>query len=272
GNVSPFHPLSVTAGVVGSSGQLDSTFISSLVANKITAGTITALVRIGVNQIELDGVNHYIGIRDPQSCNFRVLLGRQGLLAETNEWGLRIFNALGQTMWNLTDGATTPGISDAAITASKIAAATIVATHLRTDTLVVTTAAQMAYGIITNAHITDLQADKITSGILGVQLLLGVGNNILLDGINRNIGIFDDNGTLRVLMGRLGDFSTDWGLMIYDAAGNVMFAFNAGVTTFGIADLAVTNAKIQNAAITRAKIGDLEVDNAKIENLTVGTG
>jgi predicted phage tail protein len=272
GNVSPFHPLSVTAGVQGSSGQLDTTFISDLAANKITAGTINALVRIGVNQIELDGVNHFIGIRDPQSGNYRVLLGRQGLLTQTNEWGLRIFNALGQTMWNLTTGAETPGISDAAITGAKIAVGSLDAGHLSAETLFIRTAAQIEFGVIRNAHIFDLQADKLTSGHIGVQLLLGVGNNILLDGANDNIQIIDANTVLRVLMGKLGPLNSDWGLNIYDEVGNLMFSFNAGVTVFGIADLAVTNAKIQNASITNAKIGNLEVDNAKIANLTVGTG
>ena len=100
-------------------------------------------------------------------------------------------------------------------------------------------------------------------------------------------------------MGRLGPVA--YGLMVWNAAGQLMWEFSSGATTQGIQDLAITNAKIANlsvntakiadasisaakigtaqiltahiadAQIVNAKIGNLEVDSAKIANLTVGT-
>ena len=275
GNLSGFFPVSTTAGVPGTAGQLDTTYISSLAANKLIAGTITALVNIGVNQIELDGVNHLIGIRDPNTSNYRVLLGRQGPLG-TQEWGLRIFNAAGQTMWNLTDGATTEGITNAAVTAAKIRAGSIESQHLITNTAVITFAAQIANAIIADAHITSLAANKITAGTILAQLLVGIGSNIAIDGVNKQIRILDTASVLRVLIGHVPP--DDWSIQIYNAQGVLMWDPLQGALTPGIAPAAVITEKIYPNAVTATLLygdfvgGPLAVGSAEIEvgRLTFG--
>ena len=257
--------------------------ITTLTATKITTGTLQALVSIGVgNNLILEGPQRRLYVTDVNGTT-RVLLGKLGDLTNT-QYGLQLFNEFAQLMWNFTTGATTNGISDASITATKIQAATIVATHLRTDTAVITTSAQIANAIIGNAHITNLTVSKLLTGNLGVFVTLGVGgtNNIQLDGTNRIITVFDELSNARIWLGRLGVGATDYGLMIFNAAGQTMWDFNSGSSVFGIQNLAVTSAKIgtaqitsahiQNAAIANAHIGNLEVDSAKIANLTVGTG
>ena len=270
GNTSAFFPALATAGVSGTAGQIDTTYISSLAADKIIAGTIQAFVTIGVaNRIFLDGLNQWILVSDQNGIP-RAQMGKLGNLS--TEWGLRLFNAAGQTMWNFTDGAQTAGISDAAITAAKISAATITSTHLRTDTAVITTAAQIANAIIGDAKITNLSATKVISGVFLGQYFLGATGRIQMDGVNDGFAVYDGNNVLRVLLGHTLPGPEGYGLNIWNSLGQIMWSFSSGASSLGIQDLAVTRAKIDFAAIGRAQIGDLEVDNAKIENLTLGTG
>ena len=251
GNTSAaFYPASATAGISGTAGQLDTTYISSLAADKLIAGTIQALVSIGTSNIQLDGVNGpAIRIQD-QNNVFRVLLGKLGPL--TSSWGLQIFNAVGQLMWNLTDGAQTPGISDAAITAPKIAAATVAAQHLRTDTAVITLAAQIANLIVNDAHISNVSADKIIAGTILALFYIGVGNNLQIDGTVPAIRIQDPNLIYRVLMGKLGPSNAEYGLQIFDQFGTLMWNFNTGAQTAGIAPAAVITEKIGTNAVTQS--------------------
>lgn len=264
GNVSPFHPLSATGGVPGTAGQLDTTFISSLAASKIITGTLTALVTVGVaGRIFLDGVNRQIYIID-EAGTVRVILGKLGALS--TDWGMHLFNAAGQAMWSFTDGALTPGISNAAITAPKIAAGAIVAGHiaantiaagdLRTDTAVITTAAQIAFAIIDDAKITNLSASKLIAGSVITNLLyLGFGLRVQIDGNNLHIRIYDEFDTLRIVLGRLGPEPTNWGLIIFDQFGNLMWSTQGGgAQTPGIAQAAVITEKIFVNAVTEAVV------------------
>jgi predicted phage tail protein len=283
GNISEFHPVSATAGVSGTAGELDDTYIHSLVADKISTGTIHAFVSIGVGAIDgnilLDGVNQQIHIADGNHQT-RVLMGKLDTILNAS-WGLRLFNSTGALMWNFEDGAQTPGISNAAITSQKIAVAQIQAQHLVTNTAVITGAAQIENAIITDAKITNLAVNKILTGNVQVLWQIGVGadSHIQLDAFNTQINVWDDNRR-RIVLGKLGSTATDWGLLIVDENGLPMWDLR-GASTLGIHDAAITNAKIANAAITnakiqdaaidRAKIQDLEVVNAKIGNLQVGT-
>ncbi len=263
----------ITLGAQIRSAIITNAHITTLSASKITAGVITALVGIGVGgSIYLDGVNNQLLVYDQQPA-LRVILGKLGVFS--TDYGIHIFNAAGQLMWNLNDGAQTPGIADSAITAAKISAGVITAGHLRTDTAVITVAAQIANAIIADAHVTNLSASKLIAGRITAQISIGVsGNayqsNIFLDGPNRNITIFDDSAgpQLRVLLGKLGAGSTDYGLAIWNAAGQLMWDLNSGSTTQGIADFAVTNAKIANATITDAKIDTLTASKITTGNLT----
>jgi len=252
-----FQPASAIAGVAGTAGQLDSTFISSLIATKITAGTIQALVRLGVNNIVLDGVNNLITIFDSQNVPVpRVYLGKLGTL--NTAYGMQIFDANGVLMWNFTDGAQTAGISDAAVVARHIRAGSIEAAHLQTEFAVITVGAQIANALIEDAKILTLSAPKITAGALQAVYSIGVGGDaITLDGPNHLITIFDNQNTpaARVYLGKIGATNIDYGMQIWSWDGQLMWDFNSGATSHGIGTLAVTTPKVDEYAITTPKIG-----------------
>jgi hypothetical protein len=114
--------LAVTTAKIASLAVTDAK-IATLSADKIIAGTITVLVKLTNNAIELDGVNSVINIFDAQGTpKIRVKLGKLGV--GSTDWGLRIFASDGvTTMWDALDqGAQTAGIKDLAIAAAKIAA------------------------------------------------------------------------------------------------------------------------------------------------------
>jgi len=255
GNVSTaFQPASAIAGVAGTAGQLDSTFISSLVANKLIAGTITALVRLAVNGIILDGVNNSIQIFDNQNTPIpRVYLGKLGTL--NTAYGMQVFDSNGVLMWNFSDGAQTAGISDAAVTARKIRAGSIEAAHLLTDFAVITVAAQIANALITDAHIVNLSANKVIAGSLQAVYSLGVGGDaITMDGVNHVMIFYDNQNTpaARVIIGKLGGSNIDYGMQIWSWDGQLMWDLNSGATNNGIGNFAVTTPKIGLNAVSES--------------------
>ena len=108
------------------------------------------------------------------------------------------------------------------------------------DNAVITNTAQIANAIITNAHIIDLAADKITAGTLTVFVNLGIGGRVSLDGPSRLITVLDDQstpsfpvGVPRVQMGRLGGGLGDWGLIIRGHNGDIWHSFTEGTLTAG---------------------------------------
>jgi uncharacterized protein YjbI with pentapeptide repeats len=95
--------------------------IQSLSADKITTGTLSVLVNLGVGQIKLDGVNALITIDDTQATpKTRVKLGKLG--SGSTQYGLQLYDASGALMWDSTNqGATSAGIKDLAVLTSKVA-------------------------------------------------------------------------------------------------------------------------------------------------------
>ena len=255
GNLGGFAPASPTTGVPGTAGQLDTTYISSLAVDKLLAGTLHVFVSLGVGSgpgdasaIYLDGVNRNIVVID-NAGTVRVILGKLGPLS--TDYGLFLLNALGQFMWNFSTGAQTPGITDAAITAAKIAAAVIDATHLRTDTAVITTAAQIANAIIGDAKITNLAVEKVLSGTMAsFWQMIGATGAIFLDGVNRTIWMRDENNTTRVWIGKYGSLPQQWSLILWDQFGNVQFDPVNGILGPGLANAVVSTPKIVANAVT----------------------
>lgn len=247
GNVGPFHPASPTAGVTAVAGQLDDTYISSLVATKILTGKLTALVSIGVaDRVYIDGTNSLIVIRDQYLGNNRVLLGKLGPLSD--QYGIQIFNSGGGLMFDA---------NESGVTAAGIKAGVINAGHLRTDTAVITGVAQIQDALIRNAHILDLAADKIIAGTINAQVFLGgpVAGTIapiVLDGVNRQIILRDDNGTIRVWIGRIAAGPTDYSILIFKANGALMWSPETGAQTDGLAPSAVVTEKIYVNAVTNS--------------------
>jgi hypothetical protein len=272
GNVSGFFPTSPTAGIEGVVGKIDYTYITSILADSIIAGTIKAFIGFDIGgKIFLDGRNSFLYIIDELNQT-RLVMGKLGALAQ--EYGLDLYAADGARMWHFATGATRNGLTDGAVNAAKIEAGSIKAYNLIATEAVITGTAQIADAVITDAKITDLVATKITAGSINAQVFVGfssTGGNLILNGPTRQLLITDEFGVYRVWLGRTGLGVQDYGLMIFDNTGQVMWDLH-GASELGIQDLAVTSAKIRDAAITNAKIGNLEVDSAKIQNLTVGTG
>jgi predicted phage tail protein len=254
GNKSTFFPASPTAGVPGTAGQLDTTYISSLAADKIIAGIMTALVKIGVaGMIDLDGPNQLITVKESQTGNARVYMGRLGTLG--TDWGLMVLDAAGRIMFDARDsGVTAFGIKTGAIQAG----------HITTTTAVITAAAQIAFAIITDAHITNLSASKIQAGTVAAQVFWGtaangVGTHIVLDGVNHNIVIYDDVGQLRTVM---GNFGGNYGFYAFAPDGTLMWDSVNGATTRGIGNDTITTVKIVNETITTVKVADNAITNS----------
>lgn len=268
GNVSAnFHPAAANAGVPGTAGQLDTTFISSLAANKIITGTLQVLVGLDIGgRMYLDAPNGYIVMFDNQATPaVRVLLGKLGALS--TQYGLQLFNDLGQLMWNFATGATQDGISDNAITAAKITAGVINAGHLRADTAVITTAIQIATAIINDAHIQFLSASKLIAGTIQANIGLGVGNRVFLRGGTGDVLVLDTPGNPRVLLGSLESLGIgDYGLVIWNAAGQVMWNFSGGATSEGVMPNAIRDLHVTNLSASKLIAGTI------FANISVGVG
>lgn len=118
---------------------------------------------------------------------------------------------------------------------------------------------------ILNADIVSLSADKITAleidvgnlaaGTITVAINVGGDEQIVLDGENNQI-VISDGVRDRVI---LGDLGVDYGIEVYNSAGTKMWSATDGAQTAGIADLAVTNAKIATASIDKLTAGTLDV-------------
>ena len=270
----------ITLGAQIRAATITDAHITDLSAGKIESGTITAFVSIGVgNSVHLDGTYSRILIYDRQPVmTIRMVLGRLGDLGE--QYGMQIWNASGQLMWNFTDGATVNGIADNAISAQKIRASTITASHLRTDTAVITNSIQIANALIGYAHIQDaaiitakIQDAAITSAKIGLNQ---IGTGHYQDGSIASAKI----ALNQILTSHIADAQ----ITTAKIGAAQILAANIGyaqILAGHIADAQITSAKIQDAAITSAKIGDaqiarahiidLQVDTAKIENLAVIT-
>lgn len=152
----------------------------------------------------------------------------------------------------------TAKIADLAVTTAKIASLAV--TTAKIDDLGVTTA-KIANLAVTNAKVNDLAADKLTAGTISVLVSL-TNNTIKLDGINNQITITDTQGApvVRVKIGKVGAAATDYGMIVYDAAGQVMFnTSDQGATQFGIKDLEVITQKLNDLAVATGKIANLAV-------------
>lgn len=179
-------------------------------------------------------------------------------------------------------------IAALAVTAGKIAANQINSGHLVTSTAVITTAAQIANALINDAHINNLSASKITAGTIQALANIGIGSSLYIDGINQRIYAYDQQPTprVRVLMGRLGAGTEDWGIQFFNGDGtligqvggtidtNIVMAGNpitaANVGTY-IASAAIGTAYIANAAINNALIADGAISTAKIQTAAIKT-
>ena len=284
-----WYPAGATSGIGVTPGQLDTTWISDLAANKITAGILNVLVELGVGgNLLLNGPQAHISVFDNQTPTkvARVVLGRLGPLS--TQYGLQLFGPAGQLMWNFATGATEDGITDAAVTTKHIRAGSIEAAQIRADVAVITTAAQIATAIINTGHIQNLAVN----GQAHIQDLSVVAANIADANITRakiqdlavNSAKIEELTATKISAGSLqatysigvgsfisldgpnhlitirdaaltsrvflGRVGANYGLQVFGPAGQLMWDFTDGARTAGIAPAAVTTPKITPNAVT----------------------
>lgn len=86
--------------------------------------------------------------------------------------------------------------------------------------------------------------------------------------------VLDEAETTRVLLGRLGLLTTDYGLEVYNESGGLILgATGLGINVVGtdqLADSAVTSLKLASGSVTTEKLGDQVVTRVKLDSgLTV---
>jgi hypothetical protein len=101
----------------------------------------------------------------------------------------------------------------------------------------ITQFAQIQQGLIQDAHISDLSANKITAGTLDVNVSIGVGQRLFLLG-NAAAGqaaivVLDDFSINRVQLGKLGPSAQDYGLQIFGPDGSIWHSLTGGTQTAG---------------------------------------
>ena len=123
--------------------------------------------------------------------------------------------------------------------------------------------------IVDGLRVINLTADNITANtIFTNDFYIGSDGNgsIAMSGTTTQIIIKDENGTDRVITGKLGAAATDWGAKFLDSTGTVKF--QTGSITFIdgaiITNATITGGKIANATITGGNIGSNTVANSNI--------
>jgi len=107
---------------------------------------------------------------------------------------------------------------------------------------------------IGNAYISDLVADKIKTGTIGSEIIYVGDQSIQIDGSNNWILIKDKQGTprSRVVLGKTGPNSTDYGITIYDANGNILLGTNRSFDSSLVDALSTQNAPAEPGATAGA--------------------
>jgi len=99
----------------------------------------------------------------------------------------------------------------------------------------ITQFAQIQQGLIEDAHISTLSANKITTGQLNVAVAIGVGNSLYLVGSAGQsiIVVYDQASVNRVQLGKLGPGAQDYGLQIFGPDGTLWHSLTSGTQTAG---------------------------------------
>lgn len=160
-------------------------------------------------------------------------------------------------------------IEDDAITAPKIAANTIEAGHLVTDSAVITGSAQIAEAVIENAHVINLSAAKVTFGTMS-------GERITADTMNVDRLTSSTLTATTITLGTGGIFQTDsagaravfysGGLRLYDDEDNLTVDLSA-VDGSAYFKGTIDGSDINGSVITGSSLeaGSVELDSSGIK-------
>tara|TARA_R110002110_G_scaffold115958_12_gene287259 strand:+ start:243 stop:4517 length:4275 start_codon:yes stop_codon:yes gene_type:complete len=135
----------------------------------------------------------------------------------------------------------------------------------------------IADAAIGNAQISDLAAGKLTAGsITADEIYVGSEQAIEIDGAENRLRVFDAQAipVTRVVIGKTGAGSADYGMDVFNAAGTKIFDLDGGALNVDGANIqtaTITGAKIASAAITNANITDATIEGAKIATATIDT-
>lgn len=260
---------------------VDDAKIAALSAGKLTAGTITAGgINVGQNEIELDGVNSQIIVRDQQTTPVeRIKIGKLGV--GTQDYGLQVYDETGTLILGQSglgsDVVGTTQIQSAAVGTAAIANAAI--TNAKIANLAVNTA-QIASAAITSAKVASaaigtaaIQNAAITNAKIGTAAVdtAQIATAAITSAEIANLAV----GTAAIANAaitnaKIGNLAVDTAQIASAAITSAKIA-NLAVGTAAIADAAIGTVKIADAAIVEAKIGDLAVTGAKIANATIGS-
>lgn len=213
------------------SATINSAKIDNLDASKITTGTLNA-DRIGAGTIDAKKISaeaiNAIGVNASEVVADKITAGN-----------IKIGNA---------------NLVDASIGGAKIVNASI-------------NNAQIANATIESAKIKSIDAQKITTGKLDTSKVNVSSLSGNLSIANNTIQIKDNQSTpvVRVQLGE--DATKDYGLIIKDKSGKIMWDFT-GATSDGIQNNAVTTDKIKDDSISSNKlqIGEIWASEGFIEN------
>lgn len=216
---------------------INSAKIGNLDASKITTGTLNA-DRIGAGTITANKLNSEVVST--------VSLNASNVVADKIAAGdIKVGNA------NIVDGT---------INGAKIAKATI-------------SNAQIADATIESAKIKSINAQKINAGTLDTTKVMVSSTQGNLTIANNTLQIRDNQATpqVRVQLGQ--DATGDYGLIVKNAQGQVMWDLT-GATSNGIKDNAITTDKIKDESISSNKLMIDEIwasegfiDNFKAQNI-----
>lgn len=152
--------------------------------------------------------------------------------------------------------------------------------------------ATIADAAIDDAKIANLSAGKITAGTITAGNVFLGSDRFALSGVDRNLTIRDEAGTVRVSLGRLGSGTYNYGLSIWDQTGkSIMTANGLSANTVGtvqiidgsiVGDKIVANAidvtKLAAGSVVASKIAAGSIETSKLaagavtaDKMTVGS-
>ena len=259
--VIPYSLNSIIAGINGSLMPISGDHV--LFENADLSGDINAVLDnlmvtteasfndINVNKVSAVSDSGNLVIKDntikiiDQDKKLKVQIGED---VDNNDYNIQVFNDNGSVMFN-GEGIQLDGIKDGVITSNKLT---------------------IADAYITNAMIKEIEADKITSGIINTKLLSIESEEGNLSISDNTIAIKDDDDQTRVQIGK-DPTDNDYNIQIYNSSGDTMFDVG-GVTSKGINNNAVQENMIDVKAVTTSKIDTEAITEDKISAKAVVAG
>lgn len=143
--------------------------------------------------------------------------------------------------------------------------------------------------LIDDARITSLEVGTLFANnaiIDDLQIGNDANGSITLSGSTDTIEVDDDNGQLRVKIGKLGSGSTEWGIQVYDSSGNLEFSSSSVMFIDGLIiedgsivgtdklqanSISTNELQANSVTATEINVSTLSAISANVGTLTAGT-